>query len=466
MQQFLHENFLLKNDAGRELYHEYAKRLPIIDYHNHLSPSAISQNHKFKNLTRIWLNEDHYKWRAMRAMGIDEKYITGTASDDEKFMKWAEVVPQTIRNPLFHWTHLELKNYFGIHDILSPKTAKTIYNSCNDQLNSEGFEVIGLLNKMNVEVICTTDRITDTLSDHQSFASQHQDIKMLPTFRPDDILEIDHPVSFAKSIGQLSTMTGINVTSIESLLSAIQMRVDFFHTNGGRLADHGLEEIYVADFDRLKVEKSFQKTLNGDEISNEESLAYKSMILFHLGEMYHDKQWVQQFHIGAMRNVNSKQTQLLGKDTGFDTMGDTNHAWALGKFLDKLAAKGKLAKTIVYNINPKDNASFAAMVSNFNDGSVKGKMQFGAAWWFLDTKEGMENQLNTLSNIGLLSNFIGMLTDSRSFLSFPRHEYFRRILCNVIGNDIENGELPYDIDWIGEIVQNICYYNAKEYFNF
>ncbi len=466
MQQFLHENFLLQNEAGRELYHDYAKHLPIIDYHSHLSPTAIAQNQKFQNLTQIWLEGDHYKWRAMRALGIDECYITGQGLDADKFYKWAEAVPQTIRNPLFHWTHLELKNYFGVNEWLNPETAEGIYKHCNEQLNSEGFGVLGLLNKMKVEVVCTTDGIFDDLEDHQSAAKNISCVTMLPTFRPDDVLGIEQPAEFKNAIAKLALKTANEIKNLDDLLAAIQSRIDYFHAKGARLADHGLAQLYGDEFHPAAVEKSFQRALQGKAITPEEIKAYQAMILFHLAQMYHDKGWVQQFHIGALRNVNSRQTTSLGKDTGFDTIGDANHALQMARFFDRLEMKGKLTKTIVYNLNPRDNAVFAAMVSNFNDGSIRGKMQFGAAWWFLDTKDGMEKQLNTLSNIGLLSNFVGMLTDSRSFLSFPRHEYFRRILCNLIGKDIENGELPYDLKWIGKIVENICYYNAKSYFNF
>ena len=464
MKNFLDDNFLLQNKTAEVLYHDHAKELPIIDYHCHLPPHEIAEDKSFDNLTEIWLNGDHYKWRAMRTFGVNEQYITGDKDDYEKFEKWAATVPNTIRNPLFHWTHLELKNYFGIKELLTPQTAATVYNDCSQKLQTSGYSTNGLLKRMNVETVCTTDDPIDNLCFHQKANSEH--FNMFPAFRPDRVLGIENVSNFNDYIEKLSVASQTEINGLNSLLEALQKRVDFFHAQGARLSDHGLEHIYAEDFTEKSVDNTLKTALSSCNIEKSKALEYKSAILYYLGQMYYDKGWVQQFHLGALRNVSSRQLQLLGGDAGVDSIGDFDQARPLARFLNRLDANNKLAKTILYNLNPRDNEVLATMIGNFNDGSIRGKIQFGAAWWFLDTKDGMEKQLNALSNLGLLSCFVGMITDSRSFLSFPRHEYFRRILCNLIGKDVENGELPDDTKWLGEIVSNVCYHNAKQYFDF
>jgi glucuronate isomerase len=462
---FLDDNFLLENRTAEILYHEYAAKQPIIDYHNHLPPDEIAADKKFDNLTAVWLNGDHYKWRAMRTMGVPERYITGDASDFEKFQKWAETVPFTIRNPLFHWTHLELKRYFGITDLLTPKTAEKIYHQCSELLNTDAYSTRNLLRKMNVEVVCSTDDPVDDLRFHQQVKQEGMDIKMLPAFRPDKAILIEKE-SFPAYIQKLGEVAGTDIQSFDDLLQALQDRADFFDKNGCKISDHGLEQVYAEEFTEHEVNAIFKKRMAGLPVMPEEARKFMSAILYHLGCMYAEKGWVQQFHLGALRNNSARMMRQLGPDTGFDSIGDFEQAAALAKFLDRLDSENKLAKTILYNLNPRDNEVMTTMIGNFNDGSTRGKMQFGSAWWFLDQKDGMEKQLNALSNMGLLSCFIGMLTDSRSFLSFPRHEYFRRLLCNLIGRDVHNGELPDDTKWLGGIVEDICYKNAKQYFGF
>lgn len=464
MKPFLDEDFLLQTKTARTLYHEFAKDMPIIDYHNHLPPDQILEDKVFKNITEIWLYGDHYKWRAMRTNGINEKYCTGDASDYEKFKKWAETVPYTMRNPLYHWTHLELQRYFDIKETLSPQTAQKIYDISSEKINSPDFSVRNLLRKMNVKVVCTTDDPLDSLEYHQKLREAGDfEIKMLPAFRPDKFILIDNP-NFAAHIQKLGVIVNFEIQSFEDLLKALRQRADFFASQGGQISDHGLEQIYAADFTPESANSAFKNAIAGKILSEAEALTFKSAILHELGKMYAELGWTQQFHLGALRNNNKRAMRLLGPDTGWDSIGDWSQAAALSKFLGKLDEYNQLAKTIIYNLNPRDNELIATMVGNFNDGSMVGKIQFGSGWWFLDQKDGMERQINALSNMGLLSRFIGMLTDSRSFLSFPRHEYFRRILCNIYGNDIENGELPNDVPWIGETIQNICYNNAKNYF--
>jgi glucuronate isomerase len=464
---FIDEDFLLRSETARILYHEYAKEMPIIDYHCHLPPDQIAQDKQFENLTQIWLYGDHYKWRAMRANGINEKYCTGHASDWEKFEQWAATVPYTMRNPLYHWTHLELLRYFDIDILLNKDTAREIYDECSAKLKQKDFSVRSLLKRMNVRVICTTDDPTDSLEYHQLIRDSDLDIKVLPTFRPDKaMLLIDSPADFQQYLNKLFEVAGVsNGSTYEDLLAALKNRHDFFAEMGGRLSDHGLEHIY-ASFDETAARTALAETLSGKTSSAELRTAFKSVLLYDLAKMDHSKDWAQQFHLGALRNNNSRMLNTLGPDTGWDSIGDYSQAEALSKFLNKLDSTDQLAKTVLYNLNPGDNEVLATMTGNFNDGTIPGKMQFGSGWWFLDQKDGMEKQMNALSNIGLLSRFVGMLTDSRSFLSYPRHEYFRRILCNLIGNDVENGELPKDIPWLGKLVQDISYNNAKNYFGF
>ncbi len=465
MKPFLNEHFLLENKFSKKLYHDFAAGMPIIDYHNHLPPDEIAANKKFENITDVWLKGDHYKWRAMRANGIDEKYITGASMDKSKFLKWAETVPYTMRNPLYHWTHLELQRYFNINDLLNEKTGEAIYKNTSDQLKSADFSTQGLLNKMNVKVVCTTDDPTDNLEHHKKLKDEKWACKMLPGFRPDKLILIDKP-AFVDKIHDLESITGRTIRDLMDLLAALENRVEYFHALGGRVADHGLSQLYGVDFTEEEVDKILKKRLAGQSIFTGEAIQFQSCVLYHLAKMYHARNWIMQFHLGALRNNNQRLMNTLGADVGCDSIGDFRQAQGLSRFFNRLDTEGKLTKTIIYNLNPGDNEVFATMVGNYNDGSVAGKMQWGSAWWFLDQKDGMEDQINVLSNMGLLSRFIGMLTDSRSFLSFPRHEYFRRILCNLIGKDIEKGELPNDIEWLGQMVQDICYNNAKAYFDF
>lgn len=466
MKAFLDSNFLLENKVAEELYHAHAAKMPIIDYHCHLPPNEIAEDKKFSSITEIWLNGDHYKWRAMRTNGIPEKYCTGTASEYEKFQKWAETVPFTIRNPLYHWTHMELKNPFGVNEVLDGASAKAIYEQCNEQLQKEAFSVRNLLLHFNVKVICTTDDPVDDLAYHQQIRKDGFGIKVLPTFRPDKILNTGNSEAFLDYIQKLSAASNIEIKDYTTLLEAFKQRHDFFHENGGRLSDHGMERMVAEDYTAAEIEAITLKLLQGKGITEKEGLQFQSSILYDLALLDHEKGWTQQFHLGALRNNNSRMMRILGPDTGFDSIGDFSQAVPLAKFLDRLDGTNQLAKTILYNLNPADNEVMATMAGNFNDGTIPGKIQYGSAWWFLDQKDGMEKQMNTLSNLGLLSRFVGMLTDSRSFLSYSRHDYFRRILCNLLGRDVINGELPADINWLGQIVENICYNNANEYFQF
>lgn len=462
---FLDDNFLLDNSTAEALYHDYAKALPILDYHNHLSPAEMATNKQFENLTKVWLNNDHYKWRAMRAAGVAEPFITGDVADAEKFGKWAETVPLTLRNPLFHWTHLELRRYFGITELLSPKTATNIYRQCTELLQTPEFSTRNLLRRMNVEALCTTDDPADDLCFHHQINEDGFEVKVLPTFRPDKAISIENQ-SFGAYIEQLGEAAGLKIESFDDLLQALKKRADFFATHGCRLADHGMEQMPAEDYNLPTVDAIFKRRLTGQFIGSKEAGKYMSALLYHLSVMYAELGWVQQFHLGAIRNNNSRLQAQFGSDAGTDSIGDAEQARPMARFLDRLDREGKLAKTILYNLNPSDNAVFATMAGNFNDGTMPGKVQYGAAWWFLDQLDGMEKQLNTLSNMGLLATFVGMLTDSRSLLSFPRHEYFRRLLCNLIGRDVHEGKLPNDTAWLGEIVRNICYFNAKNYFQF
>ena len=466
MKPFLNDNFLLQTPTAEKLYHEYAKNLPIIDYHCHLSPHEIADNQSFENLTQIWLYGDHYKWRAMRANGIDETYCTGDASDYDKFMAFAQTVPYTLRNPLYHWTHLELQRYFSINEILNIKSAPVIWEQANDLLATPEMSSQSLLHKMNVEVVCTTDDPIDSLEYHQKLRAADSSILMLPTFRADKAMAVDNPDSYTNYLAKLEQAADVSIGSFKDLLKAIQVRHDFFASQGCRLSDHGLEQVYAENFDDQQVEQAFQKIRQGNTLNPTEVGQLKSAILYELALMDHQKGWTQQFHLGALRNNNSRALKNLGPDTGFDSIGDFSQAQSLSRFLDRLDRTDQLAKTIIYNLNPSDNYLIGTMIGNFNDGSTPGKMQFGSGWWFLDQKEAMEWQMNALSNLGLLSRFVGMLTDSRSLLSYPRHEYFRRILCNLFGADMENGELPHDEALIGETIQNISYYNAKNFFAF
>jgi glucuronate isomerase len=465
---FITENFLLDTKTAVDLYHTYAEELPIIDYHCHIPPKEIADNKKFGNLTQIWLYGDHYKWRAMRTAGVPEKYITGNASDWEKFEKWSATVPKTIRNPLYHWTHLELKRPFGISDrLLNSETAKGIWDECNEKLSTDNFSTRGIIRQMNVEIICTTDDPVDSLEYHLALSELKDfDVEVLPAFRPDKGMMIDQPEVFLPWIKKLSEAARLSIGTFMDFIEAIRHRHDFFHNFGCRLSDHGIENIYCEDYTDQEIKNIFDKALAGKSLSQLEVLKFKSAMLYEFAVMDQEKDWVQQFHLGVIRNNNTRLYKKLGPDTGFDSIGDFDTAKPMAKFLDKLDVDEKLAKTILYNIKPSDNEVMATMIGNFQDGTVAGKIQYGSAWWFLDQKSGMEKQLDALSNMGLLSHFVGMLTDSRSFLSYPRHEYFRRILCNILGNEIEKGLIPNEKQLIGEMIKDICYRNAKAYFDF
>jgi glucuronate isomerase len=465
MKKFLSADFLLSNKTAERLYYEYAASMPIIDYHNHLPPDEIAADKNFENITRVWLNGDHYKWRAMRTNGVKEDLITGNKSDWEKFEAWAATVPYTLRNPLYHWTHLELQRYFDIDQILSPSTAKNIYEETTEKLRTKGYSVRSLLAKMDVRILCTTDDPVDNLEYHQKIKGENIDLKVFPAFRPDKSMQVDDPVVFNTYMGLLEKSANVSIHTFHDFLAALKSRHDYFVANGCCVSDHGLEHIYADNYTESEISAAFDKIRSGVSLSAEEISKFKSAMLVIFAEWDYDAGIVQQFHLGALRNNNSRMMRTLGPDTGWDSIGDFPQGKSLATFLNRLDSGNKLTRTIIYNLNPADNELFSTMTGNFNDGSVAGKIQWGSAWWFLDQKDGMTKQLNALSNMGMLSRFVGMLTDSRSFLSFPRHEYFRRILCNLLGEEIENGELPEDLPWIGKIIQDICYHNANTFFN-
>lgn len=466
MKPFINKDFLLSNDVAKKLYHEYAADLPIIDYHCHISPQQIAEDKQFNNLTEIWLYGDHYKWRAMRTNGISENEITGDVSDLQKFENWAKTVPYTLRNPLYHWTHLELKKPFGIETLLNSNTAKEVWEKCNAKLQTPEFSCKGLIKQANVEVICTTDDPVDSLEWHKKIKELGFATKVLPTWRADKAMAIDDLDDFNAYVDTLAGVAGVAINNYADLLKALQIRQDFFAEMGCKLSDHGLDRFFCDDYTEEEIQDIFAKARKKETLTCAEKNKFKSAVLYTLAVMDNDKGWTQQFHIGAIRNNNSFMYDKLGPDTGFDSIGDDLVAKDLSKFLNSLATEEKLTKTILYNLNPSHNEVYATMLGNFQDGTVAGKIQWGSGWWFLDQKDGMEKQMNALSNLGLLSRFVGMLTDSRSFLSYSRHEYFRRILCNLIGEDVEKGLIPYEEELLKEMVQGICYYNAKNYFNF
>jgi glucuronate isomerase len=465
---FLSEDFLLSTGQARELYHGYAKEWPIIDYHCHLLPEEIARDRRFENLTQIWLHGDHYKWRAMRTAGVAERFITGDASDWEKFEQWAATVPKTLRNPLYHWTHLELRNPFGIHDrLLSPSTAKGIWDECNAKLSLPAFSTRGILQQMNVEVICTTDDPVDSLEHH---AAMRKDpalrCRVLPTFRPDRALSVESPERFLSYVHQLAQAADVEIRTLPDFFAALRKRHSYFHQHGCRLSDHGLETVYVEEYTDREIRAAFDHVLAGMVLKPGEILKFKSAVLYELAVMDWEKGWTQQYHFGPLRNTNSRMLRTIGPDSGFDTIGEFEIGRPLARFLDRLDNEDHLANTIIYNLNPRDNELLAAMIGNFQDGKTPGKIQYGSAWWFLDQMDGMRRQMDALSNMGLLSLFVGMVTDSRSLLSYPRHEYFRRLLCSMLGDEMNRGLLPGDMELVGKMVSDISYHNAKRYFGF
>ena len=463
---FINDDFLLGTKPARRLYHLYAEAEPIFDYHCHIPPKDIAENRQFKNLYELWLEGDHYKWRAMRSNGVAEKFCTGAATPEAKFKAWAATVPHTLRNPLYHWTHLELKRYFGISDLLSEKTAAKIWKQANTLLATPALTTQGILKKMKVKVVCTTDDPVDDLGYHRAFAKQGQATKMLPAFRPDRALAVNSPSDFNNWVEQLAAAADTDINSFSAFLNALNKRHEFFHAQGCRLSDHGLNHCF-ADFCEEKVAAAiFDKARSGAAVSPEEHKQYASNLMLFFGQLDAKRGWTKQLHLGALRSNNTRQLRQLGPDTGFDSIGDFPQCQALAAYLDRLDSENSLPQTILYNLNPADNYAFASMIGNFQDGTIPGKIQYGSGWWFLDQKEGMEWQLNALSHLGLLSRFIGMITDSRSFMSYPRHEYFRRALCNLIGRDIKQGLIPDDEKLVGSMIKNICYANAKNYLAF
>ena len=465
---YITEDFLLETDAAQRLYYEYAKDMPIIDYHCHLPPRDVAEDRRFMNMTEIWLEGDHYKWRAMRANGVPERYCTGDAPDWEKFEKWSETVPYLLRNQLYPWTHLELKEPFGISDrLLGPDTAQGIWEECNAKLAQPGFSARGIMRQMNVVLVCTTDDPVDSLEAHKIVAEDPSfDIQMLPAWRPDKGMAVDRPEVFAPWMDQLEAAADMEVRNFDTYLDALRKRQAFFHENGCRLSDHGIQTAYAEDYTEKEIRSIFVQARAGRPLTQEDVLKFKSAMLYEFGLMNHEKGWTQQFHMSPIRNNNTRMLKALGPDAGFDSIGDFEVARPLAKFLDRLDQTEELTRTILYTLNPRDNMLLATMIGNFQDGSVPGKMQFGSAWWFNDQKDGMELQIEALSQVGLLSHFVGMITDSRSFLSYPRHDYFRRILCNMLGNDITKGLIPNDIELAGRLVRDVSYRNAATYFGF
>lgn len=464
MKAFMDENFLLNNDTAVELYNNHAKNMPIFDYHCHLSPKEIAENKSYRNITEVWLGGDHYKWRAMRSNGLEEKYITGDAPDKEKFLKWAETVEQCIGNPLYHWTHLELKRFFGIDKILSSKTAEEIWEECNKLLATRDFTARALIERSNVKALCTTDDPVDNLEYHIALAKDPSfNVKVLPTWRPDKGVKIEKP-DFKEWISKLEASAGVKIDSFEALKSAFVKRLDYFHDVGCRLSDHGMDKILYAESDDAEADVILKKALKGETLTDEEIAKYQTQVILFLGKNYAKRGWVMQIHANVFRNNSTRMFKILGPDTGYDAIADNKIGYALVKILDNLDYTNELPKTILYSLNPTDNELLGTIMGSFQGGGIPGKIQLGSGWWFNDQKDGMIKQMVALGNLGLLSRFVGMLTDSRSFLSYTRHEYFRRIMCNLIGEWVENGEYPKDMELLGNIVENICYKNAKEYF--
>ncbi|MBR6857582.1 MAG: glucuronate isomerase [Bacteroidaceae bacterium] len=464
---FIHENFLLQSETAQHLFHDHAKKLPIIDYHCHLNPQEVASDHKFRSITELWLGGDHYKWRALRTNGVAEKFITGDASDWDKFQKWAETMPYCMRNPLYHWTHLELKTCFGIDKVLNPQTAREIYDECNEKLASPEFSARNLMLHYNVEAVCTTDDPVDSLEYHKQIRESGFKVKVLPTWRPDMAMTVENPTAYREYIDKLAKVSGVSINCFDDIVKALLVRHKYFEEQGCRLSDHGMEEFYADDFTASELDAIFAKVYGGTALTDQEIRKFKSAMMLEFGKMDADTGWTQQFHYGVIRNQNTKMFNLIGKDTGFDSMAQVMTAKSMNRYLDRLNSMDKLTKTIIYNLNPSDFEMVGTTIGNFQDGSVPGKIQLGAGWWFLDQKNGMEQQMQVLSMLGLLSRFVGMLTDSRSFVSYARHEYFRRILCNLIGNDVVNGEIPSsEMPRIEQMIEDISYFNAKKFFNF
>lgn len=463
MKAFIHDGFLLNTATARRLYRRFAEAEPICDYHCHLPPKDVAENRKFNNLFEIWLEGDHYKWRAMRSNGVPERFCTGDAEPFEKFLAWAKTVPLTLRNPLYHWTHLELKRYFGISDLLDERTAKKVWERANAKLATLELTAHGILKKFKVKVVGTTDDPTDDLKYHSLIARSALETKVLPTFRPDKALAVHQTVAWNAWVDKLAAAANVDIGSLDALLDALKTRHDFFAEMGARMTDHGLEQAFADFCTDAEAKAIFRKARAGKPVSLKERDQFATFLMLFVGRLNAEKGWVMQLHLGALRNNNTRLMKQLGPDTGFDSVGDFPQARTLAAFLDRLDTENALPRTILYNLNPADNYAFATMLGNFQDGSIPGKIQFGSGWWFLDQKEGMEWQMNALSNLGLLSRFVGMITDSRSFMSYPRHEYFRRTLCNLIGRDVENGELPADEGLLGPMIRNICYGNARDY---
>ena len=464
---FIHENFLLQSETAQHLFHDHAKKLPIIDYHCHLNPQEVASDHKFRSITELWLGGDHYKWRALRTNGVAENFITGDASDWDKFQKWAETMPYCMRNPLYHWTHLELKTCFGIDKVLNPQTAREIYDECNEKLASPEFSARNLMLHYNVEAVCTTDDPVDSLEYHKQIRESGFKVKVLPTWRPDMAMTVENPAAYREYIDKLAKVSGVSINCFDDIVKALLVRHKYFEEQGCRLSDHGMEEFYADDFTASELDAIFAKVYGGTALTDQEIRKFKSAMMLEFGKMDADTGWTQQFHYGVIRNQNTKMFNLIGKDTGFDSMAQVMTAKSMNRYLDRLNSMDKLTKTIIYNLNPSDFEMVGTTIGNFQDGSVPGKIQLGAGWWFLDQKNGMEQQMQVLSMLGLLSRFVGMLTDSRSFVSYARHEYFRRILCNLIGNDVVNGEIPSsEMPRIEQMIEDISYFNAKKFFNF
>jgi glucuronate isomerase len=463
---FLHENFLLPSKPACALYHDYAARMPVIDYHCHLPPQQVAADQRWQNLTQLWLGSDHYKWRALRSNGIEERFITGDAPDREKFQKFSETMPYLLRNPLYDWSHLELARYFNIHAQLTPDTAEAIWTEANAQLAGPGCSARGFLTRSNVRLVCTTDDPTDALEHHAAVRAAPFGVQLLPTWRPDKALAIDRPDFWNGWLDKLAAVAGMELRSWDDLLNALQKRHDFFASLGCRLSDYGLETVYAEPYTDAQVRQIFARVRDGGHATPEEVLQFRSAMLFECGRMDAAANWTWQIHYGALRNNNSRMFRQLGPDTGFDSIGDWPVAQALARLFDRLDQLDALPRTILYTLNPRDNELLGTMLGNFQRAPTPGKLQLGSGWWFNDQKDGMLRQLEALSQLGLLSRFVGMLTDSRSFVSYPRHEYFRRILCNMLGNDIATGQIPDDLPWIGGIVQDICYRNAVRYFDF